>query len=143
MKPRLFLDTNILVDYLTNRSGSLEAINVLQLAKEDKVDLITSVLSMANIAYILRKELAGLQFYENMRMISSWVEVAANTAFEYEAALNLEARDFEDALQYFCAETQHCAAIITKNINDFTFSVIPVMTPSELLQKDYHGQLGT
>ena len=70
MKPRLFLDTNILVDYLTNRSGSLEAINVLQLAKEDKVDLITSVLSMANIAYILRKELAGLQFYENMRMIS-------------------------------------------------------------------------
>ena len=79
MKPRLFLDTNILVDYLTNRSGSLEAINVLQLAKEDKVDLIISVLSMANIAYILRKELAGLQFYENMRMISSWVEVAANT----------------------------------------------------------------
>ena len=135
MKPRLFLDTNILVDYLTNRSGSLEAINVLQLAKEDKVDLITSVLSMANIAYILRKELAGLQFYENMRMISSWVEVAANTAFEYEAALNLEARDFEDALQNFSAKNhQEINIIITRNTKDYKTSALAVMTPENYLK---------
>lgn len=143
MKPRLFLDTNILIDYLTNRNGSLEAINLLQLAKEKKVDLMTSVLSMANIAYILRKELTGLRFYEKMRMVSSWVEVVPNTALEFEAALKLEARDFEDALQFFCAVAQHCSAIITRNVKDFPFSTIPVMMPSELLKKDYNGQLGT
>ena len=42
------------------------------------------------------------------------------------------AKDFEDALQYFCAMSNQCDVIVTRNKKDFQFSSIDVLTPEEL-----------
>jgi predicted nucleic acid-binding protein len=51
------------------------------------------------------------------------------------STLELEAKDFEDALQYYCACDNDCDIIVTRNKKDFDFSTIEVLTPEEFLQK--------
>ena len=48
-------------------------------------------------------------------------------------ALSLKANDFEDALQYYSARSIFSDSIVTRNVRDFVFSEIPVLTPSEFL----------
>ena len=55
---RVFLDTNIIVDLLMQREGVVASAKVLTKAKKEGA-LLVSVLTIANIAYILRKALTG------------------------------------------------------------------------------------
>ena len=52
---KVFLDTNILLDFVTEREGVEDASAILQLGEEGKVWLTTSFLTMANVAYVARK----------------------------------------------------------------------------------------
>lgn len=88
---------------------------------------------MANLAYILRKSLKGDSFYAEMRKLSCLVNVADTTNNHFLSALDLQAKDFEDALQYYCAISNECDIIVTRNKKDFAFSSISVLTPEELL----------
>jgi hypothetical protein len=47
-----------------------------------------------------------------------------------------EFRDFEDAIQYFSAIENEIEIIITRNLNDYTKSKIPVMTAEQFLRTD-------
>ncbi len=55
MNQRLFLDTNVLLDVLLERPGYQATLKLLQAGSDGRVSLCTSILSMANIAYVLRK----------------------------------------------------------------------------------------
>jgi len=49
-------------------------------------------------------------------------------------ALNSGFRDFEDAVQYYCAlQISKCEVIITRNPKDFESSNLPVTTPQRFL----------
>lgn len=130
---RIFIDTNVVIDVLVQRNGFLSSAKVLALAKRGDVSLFVSVLTMANLAYILRKTLRGDDFYHEMKKLSSLLNVVDITTGQFFSALKLQAKDFEDALQYFCAESNKCEVIVTRNKKDFIFSSIDVKTPEELL----------
>ena len=55
MKPRIFLDTNIMLDLIQERPGYEACARVLQRQEDGEIEVCLSVLSMANIAYVLRK----------------------------------------------------------------------------------------
>lgn len=130
---RIFIDTNVIIDVLMQRDGYLSSARVLALAKNEDTTLFVSVLTMANLAYILRKSLKGDSFYAEMRKLSCLVNVADTTNNHFLSALDLQAKDFEDALQYYCAIFNECDIIVTRNKKDFAFSSISVLTPEELL----------
>ena len=130
---RIFIDTNVIIDVLMQRDGYLSSARVLALAKNENTTLFVSVLTMANLAYILRKSLKGDSFYTEMRKLSCLVNVADTTNDHFLSALDLQAKDFEDALQYYCARANECDIIVTRNKKDFAFSSISVLTPEELL----------
>ena len=130
---RIFIDTNVIIDVLMQRDGYLSSARVLALAKNEDTTLFVSVLTMANLAYILRKSLKGDSFYAEMRKLSCLVNVADTTNNHFLSALDLQAKDFEDALQYYCAISNECDIIVTRNKKDFAFSSIGVLTPEELL----------
>jgi predicted nucleic acid-binding protein len=50
----VFLDTNILIDVIENREGTIMAKRILQLGKDKKINIFASYLSYANINYIKR-----------------------------------------------------------------------------------------
>ena len=130
---RIFIDTNIIIDVLMQREGYLSSAKVLALAKNREVSLFVSVLTMANLAYILRKTLRGDDFYNEMKKLSGLLNVVDTTNGHFLSALKLQAKDFEDALQYYCAVSNECEVIVTRNKKDFTFSTINVLFPEELL----------
>lgn len=131
---KVFIDTNVIIDLLLKREGYETAARILSLGKEAKYSLYVSVLTMANIAYILRKVLRGKQLYDALRKLSSIITVLSITDKDYEAALQLEATDFEDALQYFCACAYGCEIIVTRNEKDFTFSNLMVVSPDNFIE---------
>ena len=47
---RIFLDTNIIVDFILERDGAEDAANILQLGEDGKIELAVSFLTMANTA---------------------------------------------------------------------------------------------
>ena len=132
---RIFIDTNIIIDLLVQREGFLSSAKVLALARQEGIKLFVSVLTMANVAYILRKVLVGEALYIELAKLSNMLNVVDLTTEHFKSAIALRAKDFEDALQYYCALTKRCDIIVTRNKKDFTFSTIDVMSPEELIQQ--------
>ena len=130
---KLFIDTNIIVDVLTRRKGYEASSFILSLGNRDGYKLYASVLTMANIVYIMRQVLKGEALYTKLHSLNNIFEVASTTSAHYYSALELKATDFEDALQYFCALSCSCDVIITRNKKDFSFSSLPVMSPEEFI----------
>ncbi len=136
---KLFLDTNVLIDFVADRKDYPASKRVIQLAETKHVRLAASVLTMVNMTFILRAQLAGKKLYQTLESLSSLMDIAPMTRSDYASALESKAHNFEDALQYYCAVSAGCDAILTRNVKDFTFSPIPVMTPMDFLL-DYFKQ---
>lgn len=73
--------------------------------------------------------------YDCFSEIRELLSVSPVTESEVDAAINLRANDFEDAVQYRSAKSVGADCIITRNVKDFTFSDIEVLTPSDFVSK--------
>lgn len=129
---RIFLDTNFLMDYFIREEYHDMAEKLLLLARNKKYFLFVSYLSVANFAYIVRKlpsSTVGSMIY---RMCTS-LKVISNTQEQILKSLKLDAKDFEDGLQYQAAKDAKCDCIITRNQKDFSFSSLPVLSPEDFI----------
>ena len=135
---KVFLDTNVLLDFVLGREGMKDTLAILQLQEDNKVHLSTSILSMANIAYVARKGRTKQELYELMQGLSEMVHTLQMDEVQLQEALSVIAPDFEDMLQMICAKAHDCDAIITRNKKDFTLSFLPVYTPEEFLHIPYY-----
>lgn len=132
---KIFLDTNILLDFVTERTGVEEACDILQLGEEGRVNLSTSYLTMANTAYVARKGRTREELYAVLAGLTEMMQVLSMDEMQLQQAIEQPVTDFEDMLQYVCARTHNCDAIITRNKKHFAFSQIPVYSPDEFLAK--------
>ena len=128
---RVFLDTNILIDYIQARAGGDDAKQLLMRGRDGEVSLYASFLTFANMAYILDGK---ADIYELFAMLTSFITVLPMDSDQLLAALSQRAKDFEDMLQYQCAKVAGCDTIITGNKRHFTeFCDLPLMTANEFL----------
>ena len=128
---RVFLDTNILIDYIQARAGGDDAKQLLMRGRDGEVSLFASFLTFANMAYILDGK---ADIYELFTMLTSFITVLPMDSDQLQAALSQRAKDFEDMLQYQCAKVAGCDTIITGNKRHFTeFCDLPLMTANEFL----------
>ena len=130
---KVFLDTNVLLDFEMGRDGIAEASEIFQMGEDGKLDLCVSILTMANTAYIARKGRTKEKLREDLSSLSGMISVLPMDSEQWHDALALNAGDLEDALQYECAKAAGCNCIVTRNTRDFGFSPIDVLTPKELL----------
>lgn len=65
--------------------------------------------------------------------LSAVLNICSTTDSDYNQALILRVKDFEDALQYYSALSVRWDVIVTRNIKDFYFSELAVYTPAQLL----------
>lgn len=133
---KAIIDTNVLIDLLLERDGYQDAATILLHQKEQKCSLYLSSLTMANIAYILRKKFKGIALYNALNKLKTFFSVVGLTADNVESALMLQAADFEDALQYFSATNIQADVIVTRNEKDFCFSQISIMSPKSFLESN-------
>ena len=129
----VFLDTNIILDLIQRRENYILAGKIFQLASEGKYSIVTSSISMVNIAYILRKVFKGEELYRQLRLMRLQLNVISVSAAAYDKALSSNAKDFEDAVQLYSAEEYGADCVITRNKKDFIDNIVPIYTPDEFL----------
>ena len=135
MNDRLFLDTNIVLDFLGEREGYyFSAAKISTLADQGKVDLVVSALTFPTVFYLLSKFEPPQKVREKLRKFKVIAQTSDLTDSIIEKGLSSGFADFEDALQYHCALNKGCQLLITRNVKDFKNSELPVMTPNEYLQ---------
>ena len=131
---RIFLDTNIVIDYLAKREPFAEdAYQLFSKGKAGKYKLCISSLSFTTIFYVLKKICEHGKLMELLEKLQSLSEVLPVNAEIIQSAIESDFTDFEDAVQYYSATAADCQVIITRNAKDFITANIPVYTPAEFL----------
>lgn len=130
---RVFLDTNILLDFALGRERAEAAEKILALGLLGSIEVCASYLSFANMGYILRHHSKD-EIYSLIGLMREGITVLPMDAVQLDAGLELYAKDLEDALQYQCAKAANCAVIVTNNVKDYAeFCDMPFMNASEFL----------
>lgn len=133
---KLFLDTNVVIDLLGERLPFYEqAAKIATLADKGKVKIYVSALTYSTVFYILERYEETEIVKEKMRRFKVIAATADLTNAIIDKGLASKFSDFEDALQYYCADKESCDIIITRNCKDFKESVIPVLSPDEYLKR--------
>lgn len=134
MSKRIFLDTNVMLDFLGEREPFYEPIaKIATLAEKEKLTMVVSPISFTTVNYFLSKFENSKIAREKLRKLKILSEICVLDEHTVEKGLNSSIEDFEDALQYFSATESECEIIITRNGNDFKQSLLPIMTPDEFL----------
>ena len=135
---KVFLDTNILMDFVENRESREYAETIIELGKTGAIQLFASYLSFANMGYILRRR-SKEDRYRLLSSVRNIVTVLPCDDKQLDEALANPVNDYEDMLQYQCAVAAGCDMIVTNNKRDFyEFCELPFLTSEEfLLQLEY------
>lgn len=127
----VFLDTNVMIDFLeSTRPNHQKAQDLVEHLLRSGHKIVISENSLSDIAYICRRNsnidalidiFEELTFESSIIIASFGVQAIRNACSRYKRYKG----DFEDYLQYFCAEKESCVAIYTSDAN-FPQIAIPV-----------------
>lgn len=140
MKSKIFIDSDVFIDFFTDREPFANpASRIFELNEVGIIKLYISAVSVNNIYYIVRKYLGHNQAHQIIEDLVEIVEIAGTTKKEIIQALKNDFKDFEDSIQYSSAlSIDGIDAIITRNTKDYEKSKIAVFT-SENYLKTMHG----
>jgi len=131
---RLFLDSDVLLDMFLKREPFFFHTQILLIeCIKRNIELRTSSLVIANIVYVLRKQIGILKAKLNLKNLFNSAKVLPFEFDAIETAISSDITDFEDAIQFHIAQKDNCDAIITRNIKDYKNSTIPVLTAEQFL----------
>lgn len=135
MIKRVFIDTNIMLDFLGERHPFYNPIaKIASLAEAKKLIMVVSPVSFATVNYFISKFESAKVAVEKLRKFKIISEICPLNEQIIEKGLVSNFKDFEDALQYISATESVCDIIITRNGRDFINSALPVMTADEFLK---------
>jgi predicted nucleic acid-binding protein len=129
----IFIDTNVVIDFLADRRPfSLDAARLFDLALQGKSKIYISAVSYNNIYYILRQSLTHNATIKLLEELAEMTEIADVTGDIIRRSLKTDFKDYEDAIQYYCAlSIAKIDFIVTRNTKDFKKSTISVLSPAE------------
>lgn len=131
----VLIDTNILLNYLTNREDSYlqQSIEIVEMcAKNDCIGYI-AFHALSTLWYVLRKR-PEKERRENLKDICEIFTVVSASQDEILNAIENDIfSDFEDCLQDKCAKESGADYIITCNTKDFENAEVPAVNPAEFL----------
>ncbi|MEZ4517224.1 MAG: PIN domain-containing protein [Chloroflexota bacterium] len=133
---RVLLDTNVVLDLYLDRIPFADAAAALWQAHEqgDLVGYVSSI-TPVNIYYIAQKLKDERTARQAVIELLSTLRVCPTDQLVLSAAIELPIRDYEDAVQIACAMSMSLDAIVTRNLDDYASSPIPVYAPTDFLQK--------
>lgn len=132
---KVFLDTNVVIDYLAKRQPFAEDANrMIMLCCQREVELCISALSFTTIYYVLRKQYGHKRLLTLLSEIYHLLTVCAVDGQIMQHALLSEFTDFEDAVQCYTAKACNADVIVTRNLKDFSHSPLITRTPTEICE---------
>jgi predicted nucleic acid-binding protein len=131
---KVFIDSDIILDVLAKREPFYKpAALLLSLIEIGKIDGYTSPIVFSTVHYVLRKRVSKKTTIDSLKYLKSLIQILPLDKRAIELALDSEFNDFEDAIQYFCAEQNNINYIITRNKIDYKKAEITVLNAKEFL----------
>ena len=131
---RLLLDTNIVVDILTKRSGYEDSLTIFRYCEAGRVEGMVSATTVTDVMYILRKHIDPSSVRDAVQTLLAIVDVAGVMKADIVAAFASDMTDYEDAVQSSCAVRNKVDYIIARNIKGFEKSIVPEILPGDMLK---------
>ena len=134
---RVLIDTNVILDVLQKREPFFtDSYRALRRALENDAECLISASAATDIIYALRKSMGSAQqAKEHIDQLAQVVNFADVQGMDIHTALMRAMPDFEDAVVDAVAERSGASYILTRNIKDFTGSVVPAILPADFLNK--------
>ena len=143
---RIFLDTNVILEFFIEREDIRTAAQLFKRLKEEKAVLFMTVGSFYTMLFLIDKYLrkclglTGEVRVEALRSLAVKIVKAINVVEHDNESLlrgveDIQFKDIEDSCQYQAAVEAACDFIITYNVKDYPHAVLPVLSPSDYLQR--------
>lgn len=135
----ILIDTDVLLDTLLLREPFFQ--NSIVIIKECELGnlqgFITPVI-LANSYYLMRKHFQDGEVRSSLKRLLRIINVIHINKSEILQALDSNFKDFEDALQNYSAENSGVIdVILTRNVKDYKYSKLVVMTPEVFLASEF------
>lgn len=132
---RIFIDANVLIDVVQNRTEFVESSSkILQLGLDGYCELLASDITFTTVSYYARKNRTVEQLYAVLQSLRDFIHVAPSGENAIDWALLHKSKDFEDAVQYYAALHSGAEYIISRNVRDYPYNDIPAITPIDFLK---------
>lgn len=133
---RILFDTNIILDIALNRNPYfIESSQAFRSIDRKNVQGYSSANTITDIYYIAKRQVGHDTAISFIIELISIVDIVGIDKAIIIDAVNLDFKDFEDAIQAASAEFAGIDYILTRNLSDFTLSQVPAISPSEFLSK--------
>ncbi|WP_010253301.1 PIN domain-containing protein [Treponema primitia] len=132
---KVLVDTNVILDVLQCRGEFYESsYRVIQLALQGRFNCFIGAGAVTDIYYIINKNPGNAQkSRDTIIKLSTLVGFCDTAAKDINTALSLGISDFEDAVVAATAYREKADYIVTRNAKDFKNSLVPAVTPEELI----------
>ena len=135
--PRVFLDTNILMDYILFRGDeALAAEYIFDSSLDLKLSLHIAAHSLTNIFYALRKEFSVAERNQVVQLLCALCDVRPVSSENIIKAIDSGyTTNLEDALQIQCAVESDCDYFVTRDHDLFEKCPVRTLLPHELIRE--------
>jgi predicted nucleic acid-binding protein len=131
---KVFIDTDIALDLLSERAPHYTyAARLFTLSDKGKLSIYVSSLSFSNLNYLLSRQYSQKDARRILNKFKVLVNVLGVDDKIIGLSLNSEFKDFEDAIQYYTAIENNISTLITRNLKDYKYAQIAVITAEDFL----------
>ncbi len=133
-KPRVMIDLNVILDVLKAREPFYEAsAALLGAAETGSIDGYIAAHSVTTLFYLIQKGKSSAEARATITNLLQFLKISPVDQNTIEQSLNLDYRDFEDAVQMMSAVQCRADYLITRNIKDYQPALLPVIQPVDFL----------
>lgn len=131
---RLFLDTNVLIDYLIEERPCHRLVaDFIATAREGGEQFVFATSQATDVYYILMRTDTNSAVRRGLRVLYQICDLYPTSPTACVAALDSPMPDYEDAVQAEVAREARCDYIITRDYTDYAVSPVPYIDPAGFL----------
>lgn len=142
---RVFLDINIVMEFLTQRTHYVAVRKIMRAAQLGLLEVCISTISLSTIAYLLGLRLKQNNVHEPEKRnvvrrllieLEKYIQIVDISHDQTAIALKDENfKDIEDSFQYYCSLENDCDCIVTINLKDFpACDTIIICSPEDFVK---------
>lgn len=132
---RVFPDANILIDYLSDRANEENELNarlIVEYCFEYLGKAYVFTHSIMILYHMVQKEFAEIAVLkERLEEVCQLFNIITVQQQDFTSAFNSMMTDFEDAVQLSCALEAKADILITRNVDDFYETNLPIIPPEQ------------
>ena len=130
---KVFVDTNIVLDYFYDRMRDGCAKTIVLVGQESMYEMCISILTAINLLYITKKYETRVSPDDIARLF----RILPQDYEQYSYAQTIDIDDFEDAMQLACAVGGGCRAFVTRDrdLLDSDIRSIQIFSPEEFIER--------